>query len=42
MSFVRQVREKQLPVHYKQSKPETSVILDRDLEMIVLMVPQFR
>ena len=40
--FVRQVREKQLPVHYRQSKPETSVILDRDLEMIVLMVPQFR
>ena len=40
--FVRQVRDKRLQVHYNQSKPETSVILDRDLEMIVLMVPQYR
>ena len=40
--FVRQARDKRLQVHYKESKPETSVILDRDLEMIVLMVPQLR
>jgi hypothetical protein len=40
--FVRQLRDKRLQVHYNQSKPETSVILDRDLEMIVLMVPQLR
>ncbi len=40
--FVRQLRDKRLQVHYNQSKPEVSVILDRDLEMIVLMVPQLR
>ena len=40
--FVRQVRDKRLQVHYKLTSPDTSVILDRDLEMIVLMVPQYR
>ena len=40
--FVRQVRDKRLQVHYKTNSPDTSVILDRDLEMIVLMVPQYR
>lgn len=40
--FVRQVRDKRLQVHYKESAPDTSVILDRDMEMVVLMVPQLR
>ena len=40
--FVRQVKEKHVQVHYNASKPENSVILDRDLEMVALMAPQFR
>jgi hypothetical protein len=40
--FVRQIRDKRLQVHYKDSNPDTSVILDRDVEMIVLLVPQLR
>jgi hypothetical protein len=40
--FVRQVRDKRLQVHYKPSDPDTSVILDRDMEMVVLLVPQLR
>jgi hypothetical protein len=40
--FVRQLKDKRLQVHYKLTSPDTSVILDRDLEMIVLMVPQYR
>jgi hypothetical protein len=38
--FVRQVRDKRLQVHYKESNPDTSVILDRDFDMIALLVPQ--
>jgi hypothetical protein len=40
--FVRQLKDRRLQVHYKPNSPETSVILDRDLEMIVLLVPQYR
>ena len=40
--FVRQVRDKRLQVHYKESSPDTSVILDRDLDLIVHLVPQLR
>jgi hypothetical protein len=40
--FVRQLRDKRLHVHYKESNFDTSVILDRDLEMIVLLLPQLR
>ena len=40
--FVRQLKDKRLQVHYKLASPDTSVILDRDLEMIVLLVPQYR
>ena len=40
--FVRQVRDKRLQVHYKGSSPDISVILDRDMEMIVHLVPQLR
>ena len=40
--FVRQVKDKRVHVHYDGSNPEKSVILDRDLEMIALLVPQYR
>ncbi len=40
--FVRRLKDKRLQVHYELTSPDTSVILDRDLEMIVLMVPQYR
>ena len=40
--FVRQLKDRRLQVHYKPNSPERSVILDRDLEMIVLLVPQYR
>jgi hypothetical protein len=39
-AFVRQVKEKRLQVRYSDANPEQSVILDRDLEMIVLLSPQ--
>lgn len=40
--FVRQVKDQRVHVHYDSGKPDTSVILDRDLEMIALLAPQFR
>jgi len=40
--FVRQVKDKRVHVHYNASDPDKSVILDRDLEMVALMAPQFR
>jgi hypothetical protein len=40
--FVRQVRDKRLQVHYKDSSPDKSVILDRDMDMIVHLIPQLR
>jgi hypothetical protein len=40
--FVRQVKDKRVQVHYNASDPDKSVILDRDLEVIVLLAPQFR
>ena len=40
--FVRQVKDKRIRVHYDDAKPDTSVILDRDLEMIALLAPQYR
>jgi hypothetical protein len=40
--FVRQVKDKRVQVHYDASNPEKSVILDRDLEVIVLLAPQYR
>jgi Protein of unknown function (DUF3592) len=39
--FVRQVKDKRVQVHYDSGNPDTSVILDRDLEMIALLAPQF-
>jgi hypothetical protein len=40
--FVRQVKDKRVHVHYDAGHPEKSVILDRDLEMIVLLTPAYR
>jgi hypothetical protein len=40
--FIRQVKDKRIQVHYNSSDPEQSVILDRDLEMVVLLTPQLR
>ena len=33
-AFVREMRDKRPRVHYKESTPDTSTMLDRDLEMI--------
>jgi hypothetical protein len=32
--FIRQLKDKQVQVHYKESDPDTSTLLDRDLEML--------
>ena len=40
--FVRQIKDKRVHVHYDAANPDRSVILDRDLELVVLLVPQFR
>jgi len=40
--FVRQVSDRQVQIRYNQNKPDESVILDRDLEMIAALTPQFR
>lgn len=39
--FIRQVKDKRVHVHYDPAKPENSVILDRDLEMVALLAPQY-
>ncbi len=39
--FVRQVKDKRVHVHYNQSNPDKSVILDRDMEMIAMLAPEF-
>ena len=40
--FVSQLRDRRIQVRYKESDPENSVILDRDLELIGLLAPQLR
>jgi hypothetical protein len=40
--FVRQIKDKRVQVHYNASKPDNSVILDRDLEVVALLAPQYR
>jgi hypothetical protein len=40
--FVRQIKDKRVHVHYDAANPDRSVILDRDLELIVLLVLQSR
>jgi hypothetical protein len=39
--FLRQVKSQHVPVHYDVTDPDKSVILDRDLEVIALLAPQF-
>ena len=39
--FVRQFKDKRLPVHHKESNPDPSVLLDREIEMVVSLVPQY-
>ncbi len=38
-SSLRQFKDKHFQVYYNASKPEKSVILDRDLEMVALLPP---
>ncbi len=40
--FVSQVRQRHVQVHYNPANPDRSVILDRDIEMIALLSPQYR
>lgn len=40
--FIHQVKDQRLQVHYDRAKPDTSVILDRDIEMIAMIAPQYR
>jgi hypothetical protein len=40
--FVRQLRDKRIQVWYRDSDPDNSVILDRDIEMVALLTPQLR
>lgn len=40
--FVRQIKDKRVQVHYNASKPDDSVILDRDIEVVALLTPQYR
>lgn len=40
--FVREVKDKRVHVHYNPTNPDKSVILDRDMEMISMLAPQFR
>jgi len=37
--FLRQIKDKRLQVRYNPAKPDESVILDRDLEMVALLTP---
>ena len=38
--FVRQVRDRRVQLHYKDSAPDVSVILERDLDLIAMVAPQ--
>lgn len=38
--FVRQLKDRRLQVHYNDTKPDESVILDRDVELIAMLGPQ--
>lgn len=40
--FVRQIKDKRVQVHYDAANPDRSVILDRDIEMVALLTPQYR
>jgi len=40
--FVRLLKDRRIQLRYKKSAPDNSVILDRDLELIGLLVPELR
>lgn len=40
--FIRQLKDKVVHVHYDGSNPDQSVILDRDIELIAMLAPQYR
>jgi hypothetical protein len=37
--FLHQIKDKRIQVRYNPAKPDESAILDRDLEMVVLLAP---
>jgi len=37
--FLRQIKDKRMQVRYNPGKPAESAILDRDIEMVVLLTP---
>lgn len=39
--FARQLKDKRVHVHYDGSNPDKSVILDRDVEMVAMLAPEF-
>jgi hypothetical protein len=39
-SFVRQVKDQKIHVHYNSNDAEQSVLLDRDIELIALLMPE--
>jgi hypothetical protein len=41
-NFVAQLKDKRVQVHYDGSNPDTSVLLERELEMIALLQPELR
>jgi hypothetical protein len=38
-NFLSQIKDKRIQVRYDPAKPDESVILDRDLEMVVMLAP---
>jgi len=40
--FIRQAKDRHMQVHYNSSDPDKSVILDRDIEMVAMLSPEFR
>lgn len=39
--FVCQLKDKRVHVHYDGANPDKSVILDRDVEMVAMLAPEF-
>lgn len=39
-NFIREIKDRRVQVRYNESKPDESVILDRDIQMLALMAPQ--
>jgi Protein of unknown function (DUF3592) len=39
-AFIRQAKDKRVQIRYDSSNPDRSVVLDRDLELVCLLMPQ--